>query len=76
MKQLQNIKERLDPKTTGKRERKRRNVWFLIGSGLALAATIPLPVPGKVLAWVKWGSAVCYFVSGRFHMDKSLIKKK
>lgn len=71
-----NLRDRINPETTSKKHRKIRNYLFFIGSGLFLLATSPLPIPGKIILWLKWISGACIVFSGRSHLNKSNINTK
>jgi hypothetical protein len=67
------VADRLNPKTTGKKWAKVRNICG-IASGvlfLVVSPVFPVALPAAAASWITFGASALGIVAGSAHLDKS-----
>jgi small-conductance mechanosensitive channel len=67
------VVDRVNPKTTGSKWKKLRNICGVTSAVLFLAVSpvFPVALPAGVAAWLTFGGSVLGIVAGGAHLDKS-----
>lgn len=67
----QETKDRLNPKTTGSKWKKVRNIAGVVSVVGSLVIAAPVALPATAAAWVTWITLASGIIAGRAHLDKS-----
>lgn len=68
---VQSAKDRISPKTTGKKWKVVRNISGIISVVGGCVLIAPVSIPVATLSWITWITTVSGVIAGRAHLDKS-----
>lgn len=70
------IINKIDPRTTGGRWKRVRNIAGIVAGGLGLIILAPINLPADIALWIQWGAAVSGFIATGANFDSSDKEKK